>query len=80
VKPTAPVALQTSSDAAERRQLTVMFCDLVGSTSLAAKLEAQDWRDLVGAYLDEGSAAVTGLGGHVLKKLGDGPGLSKVSP
>jgi class 3 adenylate cyclase len=80
VKPTAPVALQTSSDAAERRQLTVMFCDLVGSTSLAAKLDAQDWRDLVGAYLDEGSAAVTGLGGHVLKKLGDGPGLSKVSP
>ena len=42
-----------------------MFCDLVGSTSLAAKLDAEDWRDLVGAYLDETSAAVTGLGGHV---------------
>jgi class 3 adenylate cyclase len=49
-----------------------MSCDLVGSTSLAAKLDAEDWRDLVGAYLDETSAAVTGLGGHVLKKLGDG--------
>jgi class 3 adenylate cyclase len=49
-----------------------MFCDLVGSTSLAAKLDAEDWRDLVGTYLDEASAAVTGLGGHVLKKLGDG--------
>jgi class 3 adenylate cyclase len=49
-----------------------MFCDLVGSTSLAAKLDAEDWRMLVGAYLDEASAAVAGLGGHVLKKLGDG--------
>ena len=47
-------------------------CDLVGSTSLAAKLDAEDWRNLVNAYLDEASAAVTGLGGHVLKKLGDG--------
>ena len=58
--------------AAERRPITVMFCDLVGSTSLAAKLDAEDWRNLVNTYLDEASAAVTGLGGHVLKKLGDG--------
>src|SRR5208282_6011602 len=57
---------------AERRPITVMFCDPVGSTSLAAKLDAEDWRTLVNAYLDEASAAVTGLGGHVLKKLGDG--------
>ena len=57
---------------AERRPITVMFCDLVGSTSLAAKLDAEDWRNLVNAYLDEASAAVTDLGGHVLKKLGDG--------
>ena len=63
---------RASSPAAERRPITVMFCDLVGSTSLAAKLDAEDWRDLVGAYLDEASVAVTGLGGHVLKKLGDG--------
>ena len=49
-----------------------MFCDLVGSTSLASKLDAEDWRNLVGSYLDEASGAVTGLGGHVLKKLGDG--------
>jgi class 3 adenylate cyclase/tetratricopeptide (TPR) repeat protein len=61
--------LQTS---AERRPITVMFCDLVGSTSLAAKLDAEDWRNLVNAYLDQASAAVTDLGGHVLKKLGDG--------
>ena len=57
---------------AERRPITVMFCDLVNSTSLAAKLDAEDWRNLVGAYLDEASQAVTGLGGYVLKKLGDG--------
>jgi class 3 adenylate cyclase len=57
---------------AERRPITVMFCDLVGSTGLAAKLDAEDWRNLVSAYLDEASAAVTRLGGHVLKRLGDG--------
>ena len=61
-----------SAAEAERRPITVMFCDLVGSTDLAARLDAEDWRNLVGAYLDEASAAVTGLGGHVLKKLGDG--------
>jgi class 3 adenylate cyclase/tetratricopeptide (TPR) repeat protein len=61
-----------SPAAAERRPITVMFCDLVGSTSMAAKLDAEDWRTLVNTYLDEASAAVTGLGGHVLKKLGDG--------
>jgi class 3 adenylate cyclase len=61
-----------SGAGAERRPITVMFCDLVGSTSLAEKLDAEDWRNLVNAYLDEASAAVIGLGGHVLKKLGDG--------
>jgi class 3 adenylate cyclase len=57
---------------AERRPITVMFCDLVGSTSLAAKLDAEDWRNLVNTYLDEASKAVRALGGRVLKKLGDG--------
>jgi len=56
----------------ERRHLTVMFCDLVGSTSISAGLDAEDWRDLVGAYLDVASAAVTEMGGRVAKKLGDG--------
>ena len=65
-------SVRASSDGAERRPITILFCDLVGSTSLAAKLDAEDWRNLVNAYLDEASAAVTGLGGHVLKKLGDG--------
>ena len=49
-----------------------MFCDLVGSTGISAQLDAEEWRDLVGAYLDAASAAVTEMGGHVAKRLGDG--------
>ena len=70
-EPPSP-APASSPPTAERRPITVMFCDLVGSTSMAGKLDAEDWRTLVNTYLDEASAAVTGLGGHVLKKLGDG--------
>src|SRR5579863_7606173 len=70
---TAPVVAPVSAEApGERRYLTVMFCDLVGSTGIAAQLDAEEWRDLVGAYLDAASAAVTEMGGHVAKKLGDG--------
>jgi class 3 adenylate cyclase len=56
----------------ERRHVTVMFCDLVDSTGIAAKLDAEEWRDLVGAYIDAASAAVVEMGGKVAKKLGDG--------
>ena len=49
-----------------------MFCDLVGSTGVSAQLDVEEWRDLVGTYLDAASAAVTEMGGHVAKKLGDG--------
>jgi class 3 adenylate cyclase len=58
--------------AGERRHVTVMFCDLVDSTGIAAKLDAEEWRDLVGAYLDATSTAVVEMGGKVAKKLGDG--------
>ena len=69
----APLPISVSVEAAgERRYLTVMFCDLVGSTGISAQLDAEEWRDLVGAYLDAASAAVTEMGGHVAKKLGDG--------
>jgi hypothetical protein len=40
----------------ERRHVTVMFCDLVDSTGIAARLDAEEWRDLVGAYLDVASS------------------------
>jgi class 3 adenylate cyclase len=71
-QPSPAPSKKVSEVFAERRPITVMFCDLVGSTDLASNLDAEDWRTLVNAYLDEASAAVTGLGGHVLKKLGDG--------
>ena len=74
--PPPPIAAAAGAPSAqavgERRYLTVMFCDLVGSTGIAAQLDAEEWRDLVGAYLDAASAAVTEMGGHVAKKLGDG--------
>src|SRR6516162_2048028 len=66
------VASPTVSAAGERRCLTVMFCDLVASTSISAQLDAEEWRDLVGAYLDAASTVVSEMGGHVAKKLGDG--------
>ena len=72
--PAAPAPAQSFAqlDSAERRPITVMFCDLVGSTELAAALDVEDWRNLLNSYLDEASRAVTALGGHVLKMLGDG--------
>ena len=71
--PPNPASLVDAAGAAgERRYLTVMFCDLVGSTAISAQLDAEEWRDLVGAYLDAASAAVAEMGGHVAKKLGDG--------
>ena len=74
LKPQPPVASTspTPEAAGERRHVTVMFCDLVDSTGIAAQLDAEEWRDLVGAYLDAASAAVTEMGGKVAKKLGDG--------
>src|SRR5262249_48386773 len=67
-----PTVAPTADAVGERRYLTVIFCDLVGSTSISAGLDAEEWRDLVGAYLHAASAAVTEMGGHVAKKLGDG--------
>src|SRR6516165_9730896 len=67
--PTVSAAVEGTG---ERRYLTVMFCDLVGSTSISAQLDAEEWRDLVRSYLDAASEAVTEMGGHVAKKLGDG--------
>ncbi len=69
---TQPHPVVAAPSGGERRHLTVMFCDLVGSTSLASRLDAEDWRNLVGAYLDAAEAAVTAFGGRVVKRLGDG--------
>jgi class 3 adenylate cyclase/tetratricopeptide (TPR) repeat protein len=58
--------------AGERRQLTVLFCDLVGSTPLSQQLDAEEWRDVVEAYHRTAAAAVTRFGGYVAQYLGDG--------
>jgi class 3 adenylate cyclase len=57
---------------AERRQLTVMFCDLVGSTRLAAALDPEDLHEVVHRYQAECSAVLQPLGGHIAQYLGDG--------
>ena len=56
----------------ERRHLTVLFCDLVGSTSIAAKLDPEEWRELAAAYQRTSAKAIERFGGHVAKYLGDG--------
>src|SRR6516225_6908414 len=59
-------------DAAERRQLTVMFCDLVGSTPLSTRCDPEDLREIVGAYHRCVTDTVGRLGGFVAKYMGDG--------
>ncbi len=64
--------LDGTKDDAERRHLTVVFCDLVDSTALASRLDAEDWREAVMAYHDAASAIVSRYDAHVEKLLGDG--------
>ena len=58
--------------AAERRQLTVLFCDFVGSTALASRLDPEDLREVLGAYHAAVAEVVTEFGGYVAKYMGDG--------
>ncbi len=57
---------------AERRQLTVMFCDLVGSTPLSTRFDPEDLREIVGAYHRCVADTVSGFAGFVAKYMGDG--------
>jgi len=68
-------ATQASTEAAgkaERRQLTVMFCDLVGSTPLAARIDPEDLRGIIGAYHRCVTEIVEGFDGFVARYMGDG--------
>ena len=56
----------------ERRQLTVMFCDLVGSTALSGRLDPEDYREVIKSFQKAVSEAVRRFDGHVAKYLGDG--------
>src|SRR5215469_9032228 len=67
----APLARQQTSSA-ERRQLTVMFCDLVGSTALSSRLDPEDLREVIGAYHKCVAETVTRFDGFVAKYMGDG--------
>jgi class 3 adenylate cyclase/tetratricopeptide (TPR) repeat protein len=57
---------------AQRRQLTVMFCDLVGSTALSTRHDPEDYREVIRAYQDACAGVITRFGGFVAKYMGDG--------
>ena len=57
---------------AERRHLTVMFCDLVGSTDLASRLDPEDMADVIRAYHEAAGTAVRRFDGYIAKFMGDG--------
>jgi class 3 adenylate cyclase len=69
VPPSAP---PLSRSEAERRQLTVMFVDLVGSTQLSAGLDPEDMRELIRAYQNAVAGEITRFEGHIAKFMGDG--------
>jgi class 3 adenylate cyclase/tetratricopeptide (TPR) repeat protein len=67
-----PAKAAATADVAERRQLTVMFCDLVDSTAMSARLDPEDMREVISAYQDACSGAVARYDGFVAKFMGDG--------
>jgi class 3 adenylate cyclase/tetratricopeptide (TPR) repeat protein len=67
-----PVKLVRTRPDAERRQLTVLVCDMVESTALASKLDPEELRKVMGVYLDACVNAVTSLGGFIARYTGDG--------
>jgi predicted ATPase/class 3 adenylate cyclase len=71
----APAGTPPPADAAaggERRHLTVMFVDLVGSTELSTRLDPEDMSDLIRSYQDTCAGVITRFDGHVAKYMGDG--------
>lgn len=68
----APVTETPAATRDERRQLTVLFCDLVGSTGLASRLDPEDFREVVRAYQASCAEVVQRFEGHIAQYLGDG--------
>ena len=68
---THPAAVPTAPEA-ERRQLTVMFCDLAGSTPLSQQLDPEDLREVIRAYQETAAAVIQQFDGHIAQYLGDG--------
>jgi class 3 adenylate cyclase len=67
-----PAPARPDTDAAERRQVTVMFSDLVGSTALSARMDPEDLREVISAYQKCVAETVRRFGGFVAKYMGDG--------
>ena len=67
-----PLTPAAAAAAGERRQLTVMFCDLVGSTPLSRQLDSEEWCEVVSQYQQAVAGAVARFGAHIAKNLGDG--------
>lgn len=61
-----------SRNEAERRQLTVMFCDLVGSTALSGRLDPEDLRVVIGAYQEACGGVISAFEGYIARYVGDG--------
>jgi hypothetical protein len=68
--PAAPTARPRPETVAERRQVTVMFSDLVGSTALSARMDPEDLRELISAYQKCVAETVQRFGGYVAKYMG----------
>ena len=68
----APPPATRAAKVAERRQIAVMFCDLVGSTALSTQLDPEDLREVIAAYHGCAAETVTRFGGYVAKYMGDG--------
>ncbi len=72
IAPTSDAASARTEDRAERRQVTVMFSDMVGSTALSARLDPEDLREVISAYQKCVAETVGRFGGVVAKYMGDG--------
>src|SRR5262249_18887055 len=68
----APLRAPAAPADAERRQLTVLFCDLVDSTALSSQLDPEDLREVVRAYQDTCAKVIARFEGHIAQYLGDG--------
>ena len=68
--PAAPTAPQIEE--AQRRHLTVMFCDLVGSTALSASMDPEEYRDVLASYQTAASSAIKRYDGYIARYMGDG--------
>ena len=71
-QPSPHIASPTRTPSAERRQLTIMFCDLVGSSAISTRLDPEEQRDVVSAFQSCCAGEIKRLGGMVAQYLGDG--------